>query len=68
MKFGEACCALRNPGPGWNIDRLPCYTGIHNEKAIGKLDKSRPLHLSAANQEKALVRALLCEDTATGNA
>ena len=41
MKFGKACCALRNPSPGSNIERLPCYTGIDNEKAIGKLDKSR---------------------------
>jgi hypothetical protein len=41
MKFGKACRALRNPGPGSNIDRLPFYTGIENEKAIGKLDKSR---------------------------
>ena len=41
MKFGKACCELRNPGPGSNIDRLPCYTGIDNEKAIGKLGKSR---------------------------
>jgi hypothetical protein len=41
MKFGKACCALRNPGPGSNIERLPCYTGIDNEKAIGKFDKSR---------------------------
>ena len=41
MKFGKACCELRNPGPGSNIESLPCYTGIDNEKAIGKLDKSR---------------------------
>ena len=41
MKFGKACCALRNPGPGSNIEWLPCYTGIDHEKAIGKLDKSR---------------------------
>ena len=41
MKFGKACCELRNPGPGWNIGRLPCYTGIDNEKAIDKLDKSK---------------------------
>jgi hypothetical protein len=27
--------------PDRNIERLPCYTGINNEKAIGKLDKSR---------------------------
>jgi hypothetical protein len=36
MKFGKAYRALRNPGPGSNIERLPA-----NEKAIGKLDKSR---------------------------
>ena len=41
MKFGKACCALRNPGPGSNIERLPCSTGIDDEKAFGKLDKSR---------------------------
>ena len=41
MKSGKACRALRNPGPGSNIERLPCYTGIDNEKAIGKRDKSR---------------------------
>jgi hypothetical protein len=41
MKFGKACRALRNPGPGSNIERLPFYTGIENEKAIRKLDKSR---------------------------
>ena len=41
MKFGKACCELRNPGPGSNIERLPCYRGIDNEKAVGKLDKSK---------------------------
>jgi hypothetical protein len=41
MKLGKTCCALRNPGSGSNIEILPCYTGIDNEKAIGKLDKSR---------------------------
>jgi hypothetical protein len=41
MKFGKASCELRNPGPGSNIDRLRGYTGVENEKAIGKLDKSR---------------------------
>ena len=41
MKFGKASRALRNPGPGSNIERLPCYTGIDNEKAIGKPDKPR---------------------------
>jgi hypothetical protein len=40
MEFGNDCCELRNPGPESNIERLPCYTGIDNEKAIGKLDKS----------------------------
>jgi hypothetical protein len=40
MKFGNACCELRNPGPGSNIERLLCCAGIDNEKAIGKLDKS----------------------------
>jgi hypothetical protein len=39
MKFGNACCELRIPSPGSNIERLPCYTGIDNEKAIGKVDK-----------------------------
>ena len=39
MKFGKACCELRNPGSGSNIERLPCATGIDNEKAIGKLHK-----------------------------
>ena len=37
MKFGKACCELRNPGPGSNIEKLPCYAGIDNEKAIGKV-------------------------------
>ena len=41
MKFGKACSELRKPSPGSNIERLPCYTGINNEKAIRKLDKSR---------------------------
>jgi hypothetical protein len=41
MKFGKACCELRNPGHGSNIERLLCYAGIDNEKAIGKLHKSR---------------------------
>ena len=40
MKFQKACCEL-NPGPRSNIDGLRCYTGIDNEKAIGKLDKSK---------------------------
>jgi hypothetical protein len=35
MKFGKACRALRYPDPGSNIERLPCYTGIDNEKAFG---------------------------------
>ena len=40
MKFGKACCGLRKSGP--RIEhRLPCYTGIDNAKAIGKVDKSR---------------------------
>jgi hypothetical protein len=39
MKFGKAYCELRNPGPGSNIESLPCYTGIGNERAIG-IDKS----------------------------
>jgi hypothetical protein len=39
MKFGKACFALRNPDPGSNIERLPCYTRI--DKEISKLDKSR---------------------------
>jgi hypothetical protein len=41
MKFGKTCCDLWNLGPGSNIESLPCYTGIDNEKAIGTLDKSR---------------------------
>ena len=41
MKVPKACCGLRNPGSGSNIERLPCHTGIDNEKAIGKLDKSK---------------------------
>jgi hypothetical protein len=41
MKLGKTCCALRNPGSGSNVEILPCYTGIDNEKAVGKLDKSR---------------------------
>ena len=41
MKFGKACCELRNPGPGSNIERLPSFAGIDNDTAIGKLDKSR---------------------------
>jgi hypothetical protein len=41
MKFGKACCELRNPGTGSNIERFPCDKGIDNEKAIGKVDKSR---------------------------
>jgi hypothetical protein len=41
MKFGKACCALRNPGPVSNIERSCANRGIDNEKAIGKLDKSR---------------------------
>ena len=39
MKFGKACCELRNPSP--HIERLPCYTGMDNERAIGRLQKSR---------------------------
>jgi hypothetical protein len=27
--------------PKSNIERLPCYTGIDNEEATDKLDKSR---------------------------
>jgi hypothetical protein len=27
--------------PDPNIEGLPCYTGIDDEKAIGKLDKSK---------------------------
>ena len=41
MKFGKRYCALRNPGRRSNIERLLCYTGIDNEKATGKPDKSR---------------------------
>jgi hypothetical protein len=41
MKFGKRYCALRNPGRRSNIERLLCYTGIDDEKAIGKFDKSR---------------------------
>ena len=41
MEFRKACCELRNLGVGSNIERLPCYTGIDNKKAIGEFDKAR---------------------------
>jgi hypothetical protein len=41
MKFGEACCELRNPSLGSNIERLPGYAGIDNEKAMANSIKSR---------------------------
>jgi hypothetical protein len=37
----EGLLRIEDSSPGSNIERLPCYTGIENEKAIGKLDKSR---------------------------
>lgn len=41
MKFGKACSELRNLGPGSNIERLPCYTAMDSEKAIGTLGTSK---------------------------
>jgi hypothetical protein len=32
MKFGKACCALRNPGSGSNIEGLPSYQELAMRK------------------------------------
>jgi hypothetical protein len=40
MKFWEGLLRIEGSRRS-NIERFPGYTGIDNEKAIGKLDKSR---------------------------
>ena len=63
MKFGKGRCELRNPSP--DIERLPCDTGIDNEKAIGNPHKSRRskgftkrFGKNLANREIAYLRTL----------
>jgi hypothetical protein len=60
MKFGKPCCAWRNPRPGSNIERLPCCTGIDNEKAIGKLGCFRHQMLLSRTRKLILNRERCC--------